>query len=209
MKKILLSVFTFMAFSFTTNANTRMCVKTTDDKVIKYDVENVAEVYYESDYEFETEGLLYDSVGIKLYNTPSMTKIPKPADAVKTNYFFEYWYESSDQDNDIATIFEEYKKQATALSTNVDMPIFWSTNNGNTWTQYTGQHWDKSQENFYFTLANKTDPNGDVDEKGQIWAVVVIKQDNNRIRVIVKMDSIKYNGKYYMYDNGSGTPVRH
>ena len=186
-----------------------MCVKTTNDEIIKYDVENVSEVYYESDYEFETEGLLYDSVGIKLYNTPSMTKIPKPANVVTTNYFFEYWYESSDQENDIATIFEEYKRQATALSTNVNMPFFWSKDNGNTWTQYTGQHWDKDQENFYFTLANKTDPNGDVDEKGQIWAVVVIKQDNNRIRVIVKMDSIKYNGKFYMYDNGNGTPKRH
>lgn len=192
-----------------TNASTRMCVKTTNDEIIKYDVENVSEVYYESDYEFETEGLLYDSVGIKLYNTPSMTKIPKPANVVTTNYFFEYWYESSDQENDIATIFEEYKRQATALSTNVNMPFFWSKDNGNTWTQYTGQHWDKDQENFYFTLANKTDPNGDVDEKGQIWAVVVIKQDNNRIRVIVKMDSIKYNGKFYMYDNGNGTPKRH
>lgn len=198
-----------MSFSFMTNASTRMCVKTTNDEIIKYDVENVSEVYYESDYEFETEGLLYDSVGIKLYNTPSMTKIPKPANVVTTNYFFEYWYESSDQENDIATIFEEYKRQATALSTNVNMPFFWSKDNGNTWTQYTGQHWDKDQENFYFTLANKTDPNGDVDEKGQIWAVVVIKQDNNRIRVIVKMDSIKYNGKFYMYDNGNGTPKRH
>ena len=105
-----------------TNASTRMCVKTTNDEIIKYDVENVSEVYYESDYEFETEGLLYDSVGIKLYNTPSMTKIPKPANVVTTNYFFEYWYESSDQENDIATIFEEYKRQATALSTNVNMP---------------------------------------------------------------------------------------
>ena len=48
-----------------------------------------------------------------------------------------------------------------------------------------------------------------MDEKGQIWAVVVVKQSDNRIRVIVKMDSIKYNGKYYSYDNGNGTPSRH
>ena len=128
---------------------------------------------------------------------------------MENKYFFEYWYESSDQSNDIDAVFEEYKKQATSLSTNKNMPLFWSEDHGNTWSEYKGQQWNNDQKNFYFSLANVTDPNGDVDEKGQIWAVVVVKQSDNRIRVIVKMDSIKYNGKYYSYNNGNGTPSRH
>ena len=86
------------------------------------------------------------------------------------------------------------------------MPIFWCTDYGNTWSMYTGQQWVSAQKNFYFSLPNVTDPNGDVDEKGQVWAVIVIKYTDNRLRVVVKMDSIKHNGKYYMYDQGDGNP---
>lgn len=208
MKKVLLPVLTLLSFSFASNAITKMCVKSVDGVVTKYDIDKVAEVYYEPDFEFETEAILFDSVGIKLYNTPSMTKIPKPEGVVETKYFFEYWYESSDQSNDIDAVFEEYKKQATLLSSNKDMPIFWCESYGNKWSKYNGQQWNEDQKNFYFSLPNVTDPNGDVDEKGQVWAVVVTKHADNRIRVVVKMDCIKYNGTYYPYDNGNGTPSR-
>lgn len=206
MKKFILSALTLMSLSATTNASEKMYVKSVDNKIVKFDIENVAEVYFASEYDFETEDLLYDSVGIKLYDTPTMTRIPKPENFVENTYLFEYWYQSSDIDNDIDTILAEYQRQATILSSNKEMPIFWCTDYGNTWSMYTGQQWVSAQKNFYFSLPNVTDPNGDVDEKGQVWAVIVIKYTDNRLRVVVKMDSIKHNGKYYMYDQGDGNP---
>lgn len=206
MKKFILSALTLMSLSATTNASEKMYVKSVDNKIVKFDIENVAEVYFASEYDFETEDLLYDSVGIKLYDTPTMTRIPKPENFVENTYLFEYWYQSSDIDNDIDTILAEYQRQATILSSNKEMPIFWCTDYGNTWSMYTGQQWVSAQKNFYFSLPNETDPNGDVDEKGQVWAVIVIKYTDNRLRVVVKMDSIKHNGKYYMYDQGDGNP---
>ncbi|MBE6327394.1 MAG: hypothetical protein E7077_10150 [Bacteroidales bacterium] len=206
MKKFILSVLALTSLSATSNARDKMYVKSIDNEIVKFDVENVAEVYFASEYDFETEDLLYDSVGIKLYDTPTMTRIPKPENFVENTYLFEYWYQSSNLDNDIDTIFAEYQRQATILSTNKEMPIFWCTDYGNTWSEYKGQQWNSVQKNFYFSLPNVTDPNGDVDEKGQVWAVVVIKYADNRLRVVVKMDSIKHNGKYYMYDQGDGNP---
>lgn len=206
MKKFILSALTLMSLSATTNASEKMYVKSVDNKIVKFDIENVAEVYFASEYDFETEDLLYDSVGIKLYDTPTMTRIPKPENFVENTYLFEYWYQSSDIDNDIDTILAEYQRQATILSSNKEMPIFWCTDYGNTWSMYTGQQWVSAQKNFYFSLPNVTDPNGDVDEKGQVWAIIVIKYTDNRLRVVVKMDSIKHNGKYYMYDQGDGNP---
>lgn len=206
MKKFILSVLALTSLSATSNARDKMYVKSIDNEIVKFDVENVAEVYFASEYDFETEDLLYDSVGIKLYDTPTMTRIPKPENFVENTYLFEYWYQSSNLDNDIDTIFAEYQIQATILSTNKEMPIFWCTDYGNTWSEYKGQQWNSVQKNFYFSLPNVTDPNGDVDEKGQVWAVVVIKYADNRLRVVVKMDSIKHNGKYYMYDQGGGNP---
>ena len=206
MKKFILSVLALTSLSATSNARDKMYIKSIDNEIVKFDVENVAEVYFASEYDFETEDLLYDSVGIKLYDTPTMTRIPKPENFVENTYLFEYWYQSSNLDNDIDTIFAEYQRQATILSTNKEMPIFWCTDYGNTWSEYKGQQWNSVQKNFYFSLPNVTDPNGDVDEKGQVWAVVVIKYADNRLRVVVKMDSIKHNGKYYMYDQGDGNP---
>ena len=206
MKKFILFALALISLSVTSNASDKMYVKSVDNKIVKFDIKNVAEVYFASEYDFETEDLLYDSVGIKLYDTPTMTRIPKPENFVENTYLFEYWYQSSDIDNDIDTILAEYQRQATILSSNKEMPIFWCTDYGNTWSMYTGQQWVSAQKNFYFSLPNVTDPNGDVDEKGQVWAVIVIKYTDNRLRVVVKMDSIKHNGKYYMYDQGDGNP---
>ncbi|MBR6596858.1 MAG: hypothetical protein IKK68_02775 [Paludibacteraceae bacterium] len=206
MKKFILFALALISLSVTSNASDKMYVKSVDNKIVKFDIKNVAEVYFASEYDFETEDLLYDSVGIKLYDTPTMTRISKPENLVNNTYLFEYWYQSSDIDNDIDTILAEYQRQATILSSNKEMPIFWCTDYGNTWSMYTGQQWVSAQKNFYFSLPNVTDPNGDVDEKGQVWAVIVIKYTDNRLRVVVKMDSIKHNGKYYMYDQGDGNP---
>ena len=46
MKKLILSLVTMASLAFAANAVTNMCVKTADGQVDKYDVENVAEVYY-------------------------------------------------------------------------------------------------------------------------------------------------------------------
>ncbi len=46
-----------MSLSYVSNADTGMCVKAVDGEIVKYDVEKVSEVYYESDFEFETENL--------------------------------------------------------------------------------------------------------------------------------------------------------
>ncbi len=43
------------SLAFAANAVTNMCVKTADGKVVKYDVENVAEVYYEETTETPTD----------------------------------------------------------------------------------------------------------------------------------------------------------
>ncbi len=47
MKKLILSSLAMASLAFAAHAVTNMCVKTTDGKVVKYDVENVTEVYYE------------------------------------------------------------------------------------------------------------------------------------------------------------------
>ena len=46
MKKLILSLVTMVSLAFAANAVTNMCVKTTDGNVVEFDMENVAEVYY-------------------------------------------------------------------------------------------------------------------------------------------------------------------
>lgn len=150
MKKFILFALALISLSVTSNASDKMYVKSVDNKIVKFDIKNVAEVYFASEYDFEAEDLLYDSVGIKLYDTPTMTRISKPENLVNNTYLFEYWYQSSDIDNDIDTILAEYQRQATILSSNKEMPIFWCTDYGNTWSMYTGQQWVSAQKNFYF-----------------------------------------------------------
>ena len=100
MKKFILFALALISLSVTSNASDKMYVKSVDNKIVKFDIKNVAEVYFASEYDFETEDLLYDSVGIKLYDTPTMTRISKPENLVNNTYLFEYWYQSSDIDND-------------------------------------------------------------------------------------------------------------
>lgn len=55
MKKLILSTIVMASLAFAAQAVTNMCVKTTDGKVVKYDVESVMEVYYEDTSEDPAE----------------------------------------------------------------------------------------------------------------------------------------------------------
>lgn len=55
MKKLILSSLAMASLAFAAQAVTNMCVKTADGKVVKYDVENVTEVYYEESSESITD----------------------------------------------------------------------------------------------------------------------------------------------------------
>lgn len=144
-----------------------------------------------------------DSISLSPLKTCTMEEIERQEGYVDSNFGFEFWYVSPDADKDAVTLFEYYKEEATKISSNKDMPIFWSESYGNKWIELNNQQVHEKEYAFYFTLPNKSNDNGgDIDEKGQIWLIGVRIFDEKYIRVIFRFDNLKANGRYYQYDKG-------
>ncbi len=145
-----------------------------------------------------------DSTGFMFRPTETMKPVLKPADYVTDDYGFELWYKSNNIDADIEQLTKDLKNQSMSLSTNTDLPIFWSTSWGNNWDPL-GRWGRENMTEWHLSLPNTESDSkynsGDVSDKGQVWKVSVMPYDGY-IRTYFKLDCIKSDNRYYQYDMG-------
>lgn len=152
----------------------------------------------------ETIAQIQDSTGFVFHPTPTMEPVKKPADLVDTDFGFELWYKSSDVDGDIALLTKDLKNQSQALSTNIEMPLFWGTSWGNRW-DHLGRWGRENMSEWNISLPNTENNaqynNADVSDKGQVWTVSITQHDDY-IRTYFQLNYIKSGDRYYQYDLG-------
>ncbi len=145
-----------------------------------------------------------DSTGFVFHPTPSMEPVKKPANYVDTDFGFELWYKSADVEADIKQLTDDLKQQSSTLSTNTELPLFWSTCWGNRW-DHLGRWGRENMSEWHISLPNNEKDakynSGDVSNLGQVWKVSIMPYDNY-IRAYFQLDCIKSDGKYYQYDKG-------
>jgi len=145
-----------------------------------------------------------DSTGFVFHPTSTMEPVKKPENIVDTDFGFELWYKSSDVDGDIAKLTQDLKNQSKELSTNIELPLFWSTSWGNNWDPL-GRWGRENMTEWHIALPNTevdSHRNGaDVSEKGQVWKVSITPYDGY-IRTYFQLDCIKSGDRYYQYDLG-------
>lgn len=145
-----------------------------------------------------------DSTGFVFHPTHTMEPVKKPDGLVDTDFGFELWYKSSDVDGDIALLTKDLKNQSQELSTNIELPLFWSTSWGNNWDPL-GRWGRENMSEWHIALPNtEVDSQrnkGDISEKGQVWKVSITPYDDY-IRTYFQLDCIKSGDRYYQYDLG-------
>lgn len=152
-----------------------------------------------------------DSTGFVFHPTPSMDPVKKPANYVETDFGFELWYESTNVDADVIELTQDLKNQSKRLSTNTDLPIFWSTSYGNNW-DHLGRWGRENMSEWHLSLPNSEADakanGGSVSDKGQVWRVSVMPYDHY-IRAFFQLDCIKSGDRYYQYDLGDNDVYIH
>ena len=136
---------------------------------------------------------MQDSIGISECRTASMTPIERPQDTVIDNrYGFEMWYASTNVQEDINQITNDYAAQAKNVSTNTGMRLYWLNigGMGSTKTVLYGPKSVGKDKAFFFAKDN------------QSWLVKAYNINDKYIRVIVCLYAKK--GKFFdeRYDDG-------